>query len=244
MKHVKIEAFNIPDAWYKCLRKIWDEGDIFNVGYGSEETETKKLNINVEITNPEHRPLIDENAPSDMNYVNEYFLRYLYLDVRQPEEHYTYGSRMRTPIDQIEQVIKRIIESPKDRQITVVVRRPQDILKFAPLIDGKQVLDERGNPVKWSPPCLTVLDFEVLDETIHLTGYFRSWDVIGGFPANLAALQLLLEAIVDEVNNRADMGYKTGKQIWSCKNLHIYKRLYPWVKTFVTVKQKERNVKG
>ena len=243
MKHVNIKSFDIPDAWYQCISTIWKEGDFFIVGHGSEETETKKLNVTVEITNPEHRPLIDEKAPSNMNYINEYFLRYLFLDARQSDEHYTYGSRMRSPVDQIEGVIKRIVENPKDRQLTVVVRRPYDILKFAPVINGKQIVDEKGNPVKWSPPCLTILDFEVLDEVIHMTGYFRSWDVVGGFPDNLAALQLLLEGVVSEVNKRSGLEYRSGKQIWSCKNLHIYKRLYLWVEEFVTVKPRERMVK-
>ena len=45
MKHVKITAFDCPDAWFKALASIWAEGDDFQVGYGSEETDTKKLNF-------------------------------------------------------------------------------------------------------------------------------------------------------------------------------------------------------
>ena len=45
MKHVKISAFDCPDAWFKTLSTIWKEGDVFRVGFGSEETETKKLNL-------------------------------------------------------------------------------------------------------------------------------------------------------------------------------------------------------
>ena len=52
MKHVKIKAFDCPDAWFKTLNAIWNEGDIFKVGFGSEETETKKLNLTIEISNP------------------------------------------------------------------------------------------------------------------------------------------------------------------------------------------------
>ena len=53
MKHVKISAFDCPDAWFKALSHIWKEGDIFRVGFGSEETETKKLNLSIEITTRE-----------------------------------------------------------------------------------------------------------------------------------------------------------------------------------------------
>ncbi len=45
MKHVKISAFDCPDAWFKVLSQIWSQGDVFRVGFGSEETETKKLNL-------------------------------------------------------------------------------------------------------------------------------------------------------------------------------------------------------
>ena len=57
MKHVNIAAFDCPDAWFKTLKNIWNEGDAFQVGYGSEETETKKLNLTIEIMHPENRPL-------------------------------------------------------------------------------------------------------------------------------------------------------------------------------------------
>ena len=50
MKHVKITAFDCPDAWFKTLNQIWSEGETFQVGYGSEVTETKKLNLTIEIT--------------------------------------------------------------------------------------------------------------------------------------------------------------------------------------------------
>ena len=47
MKHVKINAFDCPDAWYKTLSEIWQKGEIFKVGYGSEATETKKLKLHL-----------------------------------------------------------------------------------------------------------------------------------------------------------------------------------------------------
>ena len=45
-----IKAFDCPDAWYKVLNEIWYNGDRFEVGYGSEASETKKLNLSIEIT--------------------------------------------------------------------------------------------------------------------------------------------------------------------------------------------------
>jgi hypothetical protein len=77
-KHIKISAFDCPDAYFKVLTAIWREGDIFKVGFGSEETETKKLNLSIEVTNPENRPLTSDKAPCDFKYVQGYALEYLW----------------------------------------------------------------------------------------------------------------------------------------------------------------------
>ena len=77
MKHVNITAFDCPDAWFQALNHIWNEGDVFKVGYGSETTETKKLNLSIEITHPENRPLVSDKAPCDMKYIQWYALTYL-----------------------------------------------------------------------------------------------------------------------------------------------------------------------
>ena len=52
------------------------EGDDFQVGYGSEVTETKKLNLSIEISHPENRPIVSDKAPCDMKYVQWYALTY------------------------------------------------------------------------------------------------------------------------------------------------------------------------
>lgn len=213
MRYANIKAFDIPSAWYKTLEEIWTNGDEFTVGYGSEVTLTKKLNLSIEITNPESRPLIAEQAPCDMKYVNSYALQYLWAGVKEEGETYTYGSRLREPVDQVERLINRYVEEPNDRQLALIIRQPQDILKT---IDG----------MKHEPPCLTVIDTELLDNRMHLTCYFRSWDAYAGLPANIAGIQIFNEAIVNEINSRAKTGYATGKLIFHSKNCHIYSRLY------------------
>ena len=85
MKHVKISAFDCPDAWFKALNAIWHEGDIFPVGFGSEETETKKLNLTIEIEHPENRPLVSDKAPCDFKYVQGYALEYLWCGEKKED---------------------------------------------------------------------------------------------------------------------------------------------------------------
>jgi thymidylate synthase len=229
MKHVKISAFDCPDAWFKTLSAIWREGDIFKVAFGSEETETRKLNLTIEISNPQNRPLVSDKAPCDFKYVQGYALEYLWCGEKQSEEPYTYGSRLNDPysdhrVNQVEEAVKRYSQEQNDRQVTMVIRLPEDILKF----DKKQKKSE--------PPCLSLIDTEILDGQMHLTCYFRSWDAYGGLPANIAGLQLFNEAFVNEINERSNTSLKTGKLIFHSKNCHIYQRQYNLVRELLEPK--------
>lgn len=215
MKHVKIEAFDLTDAWKKTLRTIQTSGTIFKVGYGSEVKETKKLNLTIEIEHPEIRPLLDESCPNNLAYLNWYAGTYLWYP--EPDDaEYTYGNRMRKPVDQLQEVINRLKEESMDRQCTVVVRRPEDIIK------GKCK----------DPPCLTVIDFEILEGKLCATIYFRSWDAYAGLPVNLAGLQIIFEFMASEI------GVEPGKIIAHSKNCHIYERQYKLVEELLTPKRR------
>jgi len=226
LKHVKINAFDCPDAWYKTLEAIWNEGDLFEVCYGSERAKTKKLNLSIEIVKPETRPLVDDKAPCDMKYVQWYALKYLWSGIVE-DETYTYGSRLRKPVDQVEEAIERYLDEPADRQITLAVRLPEDIMKR---------VDDR----KHEPPCLSLIDTEVLEGRLHLTCYFRSWDAYAGLPANIAGIQLFNEAFVSELNKRGNFNLKTGKLIFHSKNCHIYERQFKLVEDLLKPKNDNR----
>lgn len=204
MKHISIKAFDLPSAWYKAINIIYTDGEIFEVERGSEITSTKKFSVTLDIEHPESRPLIDEKAPCDIKYIERVYLSYLFLPDKSPEESYTYGERLRKPVDQIEGVIERYNEFRGDRQNTMVLRLPQDLF------------------IK-DPPCLTIIDTEVFDEKLHFFPYFRSWDCYSGLPANLAGLQILKEYMAKEI------GVKTGKTVAYSKNLHVYKRQFKFI---------------
>ncbi len=141
------------------------------------------------------------------------------------DETYTYGSRLnnpyddnRHPINQIEEAVKRYVEEQRDRQVTMVIRLPEDILKF-----------KNGGKERHEPPCLSIIDTEILEGRMHLTCYFRSWDAYAGLPANIAGLQLFNEAFVAEINSRGSLNLQAGKLIFHSKNCHIYQRQYKLV---------------
>lgn len=64
--------------------------------------------------------------------------------------------------------------------------------------------------------CLRHIDSRIQDNKLHFFPYFRSWDLWGGFPANLAGISLLQEYMA------AEIGIEQGEMIVSSKGLHIY----------------------
>ena len=82
-----------------------------------------------------------------------------------------------------------------------------------------QVADPKDMLLK-DPPCLRHIDTRIQDNKLHFFPYFRSWDLWGGFPANLAAIELLKQYIASEI------GVENGEIIASSKGLHLYS--YVW----------------
>jgi len=98
--------------------------------------------------------------------------------------------------------------------------------------------------MRHEPPCLTVMDTEIMKNQLHMTCYFRSWDAFAGLPANIAGIQIFNEALVNEINKRAGTKYTTGKLIFHSKNCHIYSRLYDLVEELVKPEKDSRRKLG
>jgi thymidylate synthase len=84
---------------------------------------------------------------------------------------------------------------------------------------NNQMILQVGQPddmLLQDPPCLRHIDTRIQDGKLHFYPYFRSWDLWGGFPANLAGIQLLKEYIASEI------GVEDGEIIASSKGLHLY----------------------
>ena len=65
-----------------------------------------------------------------MKYVQWYALTIYGVAKSKQDETYTYGSRLREPVDQVEAAINRYVEEQQDRQVTMVIRLPEDIKKI------------------------------------------------------------------------------------------------------------------
>ncbi|MFC1951634.1 thymidylate synthase [Chloroflexota bacterium] len=200
-----VEARDLPEAWFLCLRKTLTEGCEYKIERGSYTGQHRKeLDfIIIQIRHPETRPLIPDvpqgvPAPTSMEYIENY-LPYLMTAHRSEEEQYTYGQYLEK---QIAEVIKMYKEDGfNTNQAFMAVGDSQSIY----LSD---------------PPCLRGIDTRIRDNTLHFIVYFRSWDLWAGFPSNLAAIQLLKEYMSSEI------GVDDGELIASSKGLHLYE--YTW----------------
>jgi thymidylate synthase len=200
-----IEARDLSEAWFLCLRKTLTEGYEYKIDRGSYAGQRRKeLDfVVVKVRNPATRPLIPDvpqgvPPPTNMKYVESY-LPYLMTAHKRKGEQYTYGQYLER---QIPEVIKMYREDGYNTNQA-----------FMAVGDKKSI----SLP---DPPCLRAIDTRIRDNKLHFFAYFRSWDLWAGFPSNLAAIQLLKEYMASEI------GVDDGELIASSKGLHLYE--YAW----------------
>lgn len=234
----KIVARDIPDLWFQAVNDILDHGRRFTVDKGSYSGQTR-LEYDYfmgHILFPGTEPLLPDIPahygipnPVDYNYVfggegyEQSYIEYLMSGNKKEDEVYTYGERLTCyvsddmPMDAkhfpdtnkthiktkgaLDQVLY-ICECYKNHgyrnnQMVLQVARPQDIF-----------LDD--------PPCLRHIDTRIQDDKLHFFVYFRSWDLFGGLPANLAGISVLQKYMADEI------GVEQGEMIVESKGLHLY----------------------
>jgi len=236
MRCFHIDARDLPDAWFQAVDLCYQKGRDYRVGEGSYANAQFRRELDyvtIHIRHPQTRPLLPEippglgipdPVPEGMDYIDRY-LPYLMADEQKPGEQYTYGSRLFGRIDawerediglrlrsqlgcQVEEVIAKFKRGFGNNQACMTIAQPSDI----------HLTD---------PPCLRQIDCRIFPEAdegnqrgdegkLHFVIYFRSWDLWGGFPANLAAIAHLQEYMA------AEIGVEPGEFICSSKGLHLY----------------------
>ena len=205
MNITSIEAKTLPEAWFLCIKAIFEESYTYTVDRGSYAGQQRKeLDfITVKVEYPNSKPIVPTvpqgvPAPSSMEYVEGY-LPYLMSRDKKPGEDYTYGTDLETQIPEVIKMYKE--DGYNTNQAYMAVGNAESIF----LRD---------------PQCLRGIDTRVRYDKLHFMVYFRSWDLWAGFPSNLAALQLIKEYMADEI------GVGDGELIACSKGLHLYD--YSW----------------
>ena len=207
MELTHIEAKTLPESWFLCLNALHtDKGHrIYKIDRGSyagqQRMELDFVTVHVEF--PGSRPLVPDvplgvPAPTTQEYVEGY-LPYLMTGIKKPNEDYTYGEDIEAQIPEVIEMYRR--DGHNTNQAFMAVGRRESIkLK--------------------DPQCLRMIDTRISDGALHFVVYFRSWDLWGGFPANLAGIQILKEYMASEI------GVADGELIAMSKGLHLYD--YSW----------------
>lgn len=221
MKIHQVEARDLSDLWFQAVYGILEHGRRFIVDKGSFAGQTR-LEYDYFIGTVQHPdtaplvPTIPEGlgipAPVDPDYVfggvayKRSYIEYLMTPVKEPNEDYTYGERLTRALVNSEgrflNQIDHIIETYKkhghrNNQMVLQIAQPSDLMLG-------------------DPPCLRHIDTRIQDGKLIFFVYFRSWDLWGGLPANLAAIQTLKEHMALEI------GVEDGPMLVESKGLHLY----------------------
>ncbi|MDP2210517.1 MAG: thymidylate synthase [Candidatus Aquicultor sp.] len=212
MKLTQIVARDIPDAWFQAINATVADGFDYVIDRGSYQgARRKELDfVTIQITHPGVRPLVPDippqlglTPPASEEYVQDY-MRYLMTSEKQANEQYTYGEYLEPQLFEVIRMYKE--EGLGTNQACMAV------------CDRESIYLE-------DPPCLRQVDTRVRYGKLHFFVYFRSWDLWGGFPANLAGLQLMKEFMASEI------GVDDGELIAVSKGLHLYEYAWPLANT-------------
>ncbi len=204
-----IEARDLSEAWFLSLRGVLEDGYEYRIDRGSFEGQLRKeLDlVVVQVRQPGIRPLVPDvppgvPPPTTIEYVESY-LPYLMTSCKAENELYTYGEDLEP---QIPQVINMYRDSgPNTNQAYMAI-------------------GDRDSISLEDPPCLRGVHTRIRYGKFHFIVYFRSWDLWGGFPSNLAGLQLLKEYMSSEI------GVADGEMICISSGLHLYEHTWEWAK--------------
>ena len=162
------------------------------------------------------------------------YMEYLMTGHKEPGESYTYGERLtKVPIrgEKLNwwQKEQRDIIDVREADGKIVFKEGEQLYlnQIEWVIDTYRRFGYRNNQMVLQvahpsdltlldPPCLRSIDTRIQDDKLHFCVYFRSWDLWGGLPANLAGIQNLKEYMA------AEIGVQDGEMIVESKGLHLY----------------------
>lgn len=243
LKPINISAGSLSDAWFMTLYKCIELGKKFIIDAGSF-TGQQRLEfdfVTIHIKHPGAEPLLPKVNPAlgfpdpvEEGYLDSY-LPYLMTGEEQPGEAYTYGQRIckaelnhmygvdgSLMLDDLPILPSSIHWNEQDKWYV----NQMELMVYTYKKYGhrnNQMILQVGQPSDMllkDPPCLRHIDTRIQDGKLHFFPYFRSWDLFGGFPANLAAIELMKQYCA------AQIGVENGEIIAVSKGLHIYD--YVW----------------
>jgi thymidylate synthase len=196
-------ARDLNEAWWKLLRECLDHGYEYTITKGSHNEGKTRKEFDcavIQITHPGNRPLsptVPEGVPVPCTdaYIEKDYMSYLLTAGKKEKEEYTYGEYLESQYLKCIEMWQEAGEFTNQACMTVGDMHSIDLP---------------------DPPCLRVVDTRVRYGKLHWFVYFRSWDLWGGFPANMGGIQIAKEMMAQAI------GVEDGELFAFSKGLHLY----------------------
>lgn len=199
----QITAKSLGQAWFAVMRAILREGNpcLYTDNIGEEFPVKELLGLNVVIEEPSWPDaIIEQNmVPSEFEWMKDNFTRIGTVPALHDAD--SYATRLYNYMDvknQVDWVVKRLSQEPRLRSATITT--------FEPLKDELYI------------PCVSLLDFQVEQDRLHMYAYCRALDLGTKAYANFVMLYDILAAVA------ARLSLKTGELNLIVKSAHIYDR--------------------
>lgn len=168
-------ANSLGAAWLECLRRVVAHGDRVPDG-GMWLREIRGYTCTLRSIDADDQLL---NRFADRDRIELMYRKYASLDIL-PEYKLSYGALLYGyhGVDQIDWVVHRLLDNRHTKSATIVLHSP-----------GEEELS-----------CLSMLDFKVRDDALHMTAIYRSQNVYASQPGNVLALRQVQEQVAAKVD--------------------------------------------
>lgn len=235
-----VSGTSLAKAYESALIKLYQEGTRFRTQYDKPgDPLSIDCTMNITILEPESDPSIHHAFPGGIEDLKEYvmelkgFKDHWVKNMNDPDDtrwEYTYHGRLASygswkeslngkggesvdvgfKINQIEHVIRKLVDQPFTRQAQMITWMPNMDIKV------------------YDPPCLQSLWYRILEDDdgiqwLNCNIRFRSNDAWGASFMNMFGfIQFNKEIIASEVEKRSGKQVKLGRLNWHADSYHIY----------------------
>jgi thymidylate synthase len=232
-----VKERSLAEAYEAALTALYRDGIPFKTQYDKPgDPLSLDATMNITIVEPEADPMIHHAFPGGIDELKEYvmelkgFKDHWVKNMNDPDDtrwEYTYHGRLSHygswrelisgssttvgfNINQIENVITKLVDQPYTRQAQMITWMPNIDLKV------------------YDPPCLQSLWYRILEDEggtwwLNCNIRFRSNDAWGASFMNMFGfIRFNREIIADEIARRSGKTVQLGRLNWQADSYHIY----------------------
>lgn len=236
---LSVVGANLPEAWEKALLMLWEKGCDVRTEYDRKDARgnfidppSRDATMMVEVVDPFAEPRIHKNFPGGPEELEVYRQEVVegihdhWVDPANPDKWtYTYHERLFRyaptddlndpsaprlgPVNQIEYVINKAVQSTYSRRIQAVTWMPT------------------ADPATDDPPCLQRLWFRLLPSAdgalvLNLNSHWRSRDAYKAWFMNVFALTDLQRTVARSISEKLGREVRVGRYVDVSDSFHIY----------------------